>query len=194
MKWILLLSVFLLGGIVCLSAEEGYASWYGGKFQGRKTANGEIFDTEKHTAAHKTLPFGTMVKVTSLETSQSTTVRINDRGPFVAGRIIDLSRIAAEEIGMVGAGTARVRLEILTRPEPANHYIIQVASFRNKDNAFVLGEKLKAKGFSVYYEVTAAGYTRTFVKHVSRDNLDAARQILADMGYPGPIVRELTTE
>jgi rare lipoprotein A len=97
--------------------ERGIASWYGGKFHGRLTANGEIFDTNKLTAAHRTLPFGTRVKVTSLNTGKSVVVRINDRGPFLHGRIIDLSQAAAMEIGMLESGTAPVTVEVLTGEE-----------------------------------------------------------------------------
>lgn len=107
-----LLFTFVLPVIV-FAAEEGYASWYGGKFQGRLTANGETFDTYKLTAAHRTLPFHTIVKVTNLKNGKSVEVRINDRGPFVRGRIIDLSKAAAEEIDMTGDGVARVRLEVV---------------------------------------------------------------------------------
>jgi rare lipoprotein A len=89
----------------------GMASYYGKEFHGRKTASGEIFDMHKLTAAHKTLPFGTRVRVTNLENGRSVTVRINDRGPFKKGRIIDLSFEAARQIGM--AGTAKVRLAVL---------------------------------------------------------------------------------
>lgn len=91
--------------------EEGMASWYGGEFHGRKTANGEIFDTNLLTAAHRTLPFGTIATVTNLETGKSVQVRINDRGPFVAGRSIDLSKAAAEQIGLISSGTAKVRID-----------------------------------------------------------------------------------
>ena len=98
--------------------QEGLASWYGGKFQGRQTASGEVFDTNQFTAAHKSLPFGTIVKVTSLESGQSTVVRINDRGPFISGRIIDLSRAAAAAIGLAGQGVARVRIETLPPDSP----------------------------------------------------------------------------
>lgn len=90
--------------------EEGIASWYGPGFHGRKTANGEKFSTHEMTAAHKTLPFNTYVKVTNLENGKSTIVRINDRGPYSKGRIIDLSYAAKEEIGM--GGLAHVKLEI----------------------------------------------------------------------------------
>ncbi len=90
--------------------QEGIASWYGPGFHGRKTANGETFNTHELTAAHKTLPFNTLVKVTNLENGKSTVVRINDRGPYAKGRIIDLSRAAKEELGM--GGLAHVKLEI----------------------------------------------------------------------------------
>ncbi len=95
--------------------ETGEASWYGPGFHGRKTANGERFDTHELTAAHKTLPFGTLLKVTNLGNNLYTIVRINDRGPFVRGRIIDLSKAAKEEIGM--GGTALVRIEQITDEE-----------------------------------------------------------------------------
>ena len=91
--------------------ETGEASWYGQPFHGRTTASGERYDMNQLTAAHKTLPFGTVVTVTHLGNGRSVTVRINDRGPFVKQRIIDLSRAAARKLGMVEAGVARVRVE-----------------------------------------------------------------------------------
>ena len=97
-----------------LAVQQGLASYYGREFHGRKTANGEIFDMEAMTAAHRTLPFGTMVKVTNLKNDQSVTVRINDRGPFVEGRLIDLSQGAAKKIGI--DGVEQVRLEIIQQP------------------------------------------------------------------------------
>ncbi|MGK7909082.1 MAG: septal ring lytic transglycosylase RlpA family protein [Synechococcus sp.] len=95
------------------ASQSGLASWYGPGFAGRLSANGEIFDPEKMTAAHKYLPFGTMVEVVSLSTGRSVVVRINDRGPFVGGRIIDLSAAAARSIGLMGAGVGPVELRIL---------------------------------------------------------------------------------
>lgn len=92
---------------------SGTASWYGPDFHGKKTSNGETYNMNAMTAAHKTLPMNTMVRVTNLGNGAQTTVRINDRGPFVAGRIIDLSKAAATSIGMIGAGTARVKLEVV---------------------------------------------------------------------------------
>ena len=91
----------------------GEASYYGPKFHGKKTANGEIFDMYKKSAAHKTLPFNTVLEVTNLENDQQVIVRVNDRGPFVKGRILDLSYAAAKEIDMIANGVARVRIRIL---------------------------------------------------------------------------------
>ncbi len=93
--------------------QEGYASYYGPKFHGRKTASGEVFDMYAYTAAHRTLPFGTLVRVTRLDTGKSVVVRINDRGPWKDGRIIDLSYRAAQDLEMIGPGVVWVRLEVI---------------------------------------------------------------------------------
>ena len=93
--------------------QEGIASYYAHKFHGRTTASGETYDMMAMTAAHRTLPFGTRVRVVNKDNGRSVVVRINDRGPFVAGRVIDLSRASAEELGMMGSGVAPVRLEVL---------------------------------------------------------------------------------
>ncbi len=93
--------------------EVGIASWYGGKFHGRKTANGEIFDKNALTAAHKTLPLPVIARVTNLSNGRSVKVRINDRGPFIRGRLIDLSQAAANELGFIHHGTAKVRVEVI---------------------------------------------------------------------------------
>ena len=93
--------------------QKGIASWYGGKFHGRTTASGERYDMNKMTAAHKKLPFGSMVKVTNMDNGRQVVVRITDRGPFVHGRIIDISKAAAKKIDMIQAGTARVRIQVI---------------------------------------------------------------------------------
>jgi len=98
------------------SSARGMASWYGEKHHGRKTASGEIFDMNKLTAAHRSLPFGTRVRVRSLSTGKSVEVRINDRGPYAGGRAIDLSRAAAERLGIIAKGEDLVEFEILSRP------------------------------------------------------------------------------
>ena len=101
------------------AAETGVASWYGRPYHGRPTSTGEIYDMDRLTAAHLRLPFGTIVRVTNLDNRRTVDVRINDRGPFVKGRLIDLSRAAAREIAMIGPGTARVRVEVVAAPRQA---------------------------------------------------------------------------
>ena len=105
--------------------ETGLASWYGPKFHGKLTASGEIFNQENFTAAHRTLPWGSRVKVTNLDNGKSVDVRINDRGPFGKGRIIDLSRAAARALGMVGRGITTVQLEWLSDSEKTNELVLQ---------------------------------------------------------------------
>ena len=100
--------------------ETGIASWYGLDFQGNRTANGETYDMNGLTAAHRVLPMGTRVKVTNLLNQKSVTVRINDRGPAIRGRLIDISKGAARAIGLLGAGIAPVQLEIVSTPTPAH--------------------------------------------------------------------------
>ena len=141
--------------------EKGVASWYGKDFHGRKTSNGETYDMYAMTAAHKTLPMNVYLQVTNLDNGQSTVVRVNDRGPFVKSRIIDLSYTAAKELGVVGPGTAPVRIEALgyrdaTQTGSAPHYrqpasydvgpfMVQVGAFTVKENADRLAEKLKSQ-------------------------------------------------
>lgn len=100
--------------VAAVKSIQGSASWYGGKFHGRRTANGERYDMNKHTAAHKSLPFGTKVRVTNRNNGKSVIVRINDRGPFVGNRIIDLSRGAAGVVDMIRSGIAPVVIEIMS--------------------------------------------------------------------------------
>lgn len=120
------------------ATETGIASWYGHPYHGRRAANGEVYDMKKLTAAHRTLPFDTWVRVQNLSNGKRVDVRINDRGPFVRGRIIDLSRAAARRIEMIGPGTVRVRIEIIDRPKNArtvNHYAVQVGAFGDREKA-----------------------------------------------------------
>jgi rare lipoprotein A len=95
------------------TTQSGVASWYGPRFHGRRAANGEIFNQDELTAAHRKLPFGTEIRVTNLANGRSVVVRINDRGPYIKGRILDLSRAAAQELGMVKRGVVRISLEVL---------------------------------------------------------------------------------
>src|SRR5580698_8440775 len=117
--------------------ETGRASWYGHPYHGRPAADGEIYDMETLVAAHRTLPFDTWVRVYDLDNNKTVEVRIIDRGPFVYGRIIDLSHAAADAIDMVGPGTANVRMEVIAVPAgiPAAIYVVQVGAFQNRATA-----------------------------------------------------------
>ena len=126
-----------------LEEKVGQASWYGDPYHGRRTSNGETYNKFTMTAAHRTLPFDTMVKVNNLENGKNVTVRINDRGPFVKDRIIDLSYVAAREIEMLKSGTARVSLDILKAVPNPFPLTIQVASFRGEPNARELKKNLE---------------------------------------------------
>ena len=121
------------------ATETGIASWYGAPYHGRATSSGEIYDQEQLTAAHRTLPFQTWVEVTNLENGKHVDVRITDRGPFVDGRIIDLSLAAAREIDMVRNGTARVRLKILEAPREL--FSVQIGAFSSRDRADAFAKK-----------------------------------------------------
>jgi rare lipoprotein A len=193
-------------GLSAFEAEEGLASWYGGKFQGRRTASGELFDTFRLTAAHRTLPFGTLVLVTNLENGKSTTVRINDRGPFVPGRIIDLSMVAATAIGLSGRGVAPVRIEPVPRagsapvqagtpaPGPARappigSYCLQLGSFRVQANAEQLLARLQAAGFAGASVEASGGLHRVLIRSLEAPELERLQERLAASGFAEVLVR-----
>jgi rare lipoprotein A len=171
--------------------EEGVASWYGDPFNGRRTSNGEIYDMHQFTAAHRTLPFGAIVRVTNLRNGKQTEVRITDRGPFVANRVIDLSLSAAQAIEMVGPGTAPVRLEILGGPNPqVGFFGVQVGAFQSQDNA----ERFRAQLAARYPSVSIATYDSPngmfYRVRVGRVPSENAAQQLADQLRSG---EQLTT-
>jgi rare lipoprotein A len=150
-------------------AEQGIASWYGREFHGRRTSNGEVYDMYALTAAHKTLPLPTTARVTNLTTGKSIVVRINDRGPFKKGRLIDLSYGAARELGFVTAGTAMVEVQALSGPTTAStgepgrvtrRMYVQVAAFGQTANAEALKRRLESQGFSnvvIRYDARSPG-------------------------------------
>ncbi len=128
--------------------ERGTASWYGPGFHGNRTANGEVYDMHQLTAAHRTLPLGSVIDVRSLTNGRQVTVRINDRGPFARGRILDLSFAGAQAIGMVGRGTDDIELRVIRyqgRPEGTGVFRVQVASFADPANAEFLVDRLKVR-------------------------------------------------
>ena len=127
--------------------EEGNASWYGAPFHGRRASNGEIYDMNKMTAAHRTMAFGTMVRVTNLANGKTAIVRITDRGPFIDNRVIDLSMAAAKAIESIGPGVVPVRLEVISGSDPfGGFFTVQVGAFKERNNA----ERLRARLNELY--------------------------------------------
>jgi len=179
--------------------EGGIASWYGEDYHGRKTANGEVYDMYAMTAAHRTLPFHTRVRVTNLENGKKTEVRINDRGPFIAGRIIDLSYSGARAIGMLGSGTAKVTLEAIgfaggQSPSPQGSFVIQVGSFAQKENATRFHAQLEKKYPYVRIIIWESNVQRLYRVRLGafRTEAEARRQaeILKKEHLSGFVVRE----
>jgi rare lipoprotein A len=167
--------------------EVGFASWYGAPHHGRRTASGEVYDMNQLTAAHRTLPFGTRLLVTNRDTSQSTEVRVNDRGPFVDGRILDVSYAAARQLGAVGAGIFPVRLRVISLPgsradAPGRDggFTVQVGSFTSRARAEALRDSVG--GDAVIAESTVAGETVYRVRIGS----------FADRAQAAPTARSLT--
>lgn len=130
-------------------SETGVASWYGSDFHGKKTANGERYDMYRMTAAHRILPMNTQVTVHNLDNGRTTTVRVNDRGPFVNNRVIDLSYAAAKELGVVGPGTARVYLQTVAgqRLQYVGPFYVQYGAFVVRENATRLQQRLIGRGY-----------------------------------------------
>ena len=183
--------------------EEGVASWYGDDFHGKKTANSEIYNMHAMTAAHKTLPLGTVVEVNNLENGKKAVVRINDRGPYVGTRIIDLSYEAATQIGMVRKGTAKVKIialgtdDMLLDDSNADAYFtgdftIQAGAFSQKDNAERMKQMMEQyvkdvqilpfdKDGITYYRVRAGQYS-------SLKKAQCHEKLLIDNGFPEAFV------
>lgn len=129
---------------VPILTEEGFATWYRAPYVGRKSANGQVFDDDAMTAAHRTLPMGSLVVVTNLKTGQSATMRITDRGPFVDGRILDLTIAGAKATGIYRVGMAEVRIDVYRTPKPINtggRWCVQIGAFHSERDAL----KLKAE-------------------------------------------------
>ncbi|MDD4456111.1 MAG: septal ring lytic transglycosylase RlpA family protein [Syntrophotalea acetylenica] len=177
-------------------SQEGIASWYGSDFHGKKTSNGELYDMHGMTAAHKTLPMGTSVRVVNRQNGRESVVRINDRGPFVGERIIDLSYAAASQLGVVGPGTAPVRIEALGiarsddlgnityQPSPSydvGSFAVQIGSFTVNDNARRLAEKYRQQlgqatikqewvAGRLFYRVWVGRYDSLSAAHAAKEN------------------------
>ena len=186
--------------------QKGIASWYGEDFHGRRTSNGETYDMHAMTAAHKTLPLGTYVRVSNLDNGRSVDVRINDRGPFVRGRIIDLSYSAAKQMGMVGPGTARVKLKALGAPSqtpgrgpkyiPVDYYsgnfTFQVGAFAEKANAQRLVNKLdqtyKNAHMTTFHDGLRMFYRVRVGRAATLDEAVRYEQALIQKGFPDTFI------
>ena len=126
-------------------SEIGYATWYSAPYKGRRAANGQVFDNNALTAAQRTLPMGSLIVVTNLKTGQSSAMRINDRGPFVGDRMIDLTIAAAKAVGLYQSGLAQVRMDVYQTPKPINtggHRCVQIGAFHKERDALRLKEHL----------------------------------------------------
>lgn len=159
---------------------QGLASWYGEPFHGRRTASGEIFDKNALTAAHRSLAFGTVILVRNLDNGLEVTVRVNDRGPFVDGRILDLSEAAGRAIGLDRSGTARVAIYVVAAPAAARKRI-QLGAYSSGANAQAAGRRAETAGFAVSYERSGA-VTRVAV-YVPAADLDEALARLRAAGF-----------
>lgn len=170
-------------------AEVGEASWYGIEERGRPTASGEPMDPGAMTAAHLTLPFGTIVQVTNLESGATVHVRINDRGPFVKSRVIDLSHEAARRLGILRQGVAQVRLTVANIP-PRIPFTVQVAAFGRRQTAEDFSRRLRADGYSGV-EVTAGdGVHRVRVgRFLKRSDAELTARALKGHGYDALVVQ-----
>lgn len=158
--------------------ETGTASWYGEDFHGKPTASGEPYNMYGATAAHKTIPLGCKVRVTNLDNGHQVVVPVNDRGPFVGDRIIDMSYGAAKELGMVDSGLARVRVEVLDMPRyySGGRYTLQFGSFAEKENARKMATMLESKGYTPNIEeATVYGSTVYRVRFGAFTTLDLAK-------------------
>jgi len=181
--------------------QTGLASWYGDKEHGNLAASGERFSKYDYTAAHKSLPFGTIVRVTNLENGKDVVVNINDRGPFIRGRIIDLSYSSAKSIDLVRTGVAKVKVEVISSPSRRNEnyfkpiYTVQVGSFSSKVNAMGLKDELSSsitrdvriesidiRG-DMYYRVRVGMYS-------SKSKAESMKKKLRDYGYSGKVILE----
>ncbi len=184
-----------------IETQHVIASWYGSDFHGKPTSSGEIFNMYAKTCAHKEYPFGTRLKVTNVSNEKSTDCIVNDRGPFIAGRDLDLSYACAKEIGLLGAGTGKVRIDHLGRetqyvkevkyfpskPDSEGPYTIQVGSYKESSNASRMKTALEFKYKKVYImkaEINDTAFYRVRIgKFNTKDDADTLARTLADEGY-----------
>jgi rare lipoprotein A len=160
--------------------DVGVASWYGNPYHGRSTASGEVYDMEAPTGAHRTLPFGTRLRVDNLDNGRTATLIINDRGPFVEGRILDVSRRIARDLDMLGPGTARVRITVLEAPGPPRCWMVQIGAHERERDARRFRERLESEGLRARITASGDGLFRIFVGPFELE--DHARRVIRRHG------------
>jgi rare lipoprotein A len=174
------------------------ASWYGGDdgFEGKPTASGEIYDSSRLTAAHRELPLGTVIDVTSLENGRTVRVRINDRGPFLKGRVLDLSQEAARRLGLIGPGVGEVRIDVVSIPEAAagvsstGRWAVQVGSFAEASRAESQAARVREAGHEAYLE-PYRGLSRVKIgPFSSREEAEDVLARLEAAGFEGIVVAQ----
>lgn len=176
--------------------QRGLASWYGADFHGRLTSNKEIYNMHAMTAAHKTLPFGTYVRVKNLNNGRTAVVRINDRGPFVRGRIIDLSYAAAKKLGIAKTGVAPVEIRVLKKYSPrksSQKIFVQIGAFTSKKNAKDIKRKLSRKFSNVMIsklKTPSQTYYRVRIKARSMKSAQKIVNKLKKQGYTAKVLEE----
>jgi rare lipoprotein A len=172
--------------------QYGKASWYGKKFHGHRTANGEVFDMFQLTAAHKSAPLGIHAIVTNLDTGRSVRVRINDRGPFVDDRVLDLSYAAARQLGMLKSGLARVKIRFLPETVPMPTFVVQVGSYRSQDNAKRVHKALAAQDANVWIALAGEAseiFYRVRLGHFhSRADAERTAHRIQALGYATQVI------
>ncbi|MCC9167338.1 septal ring lytic transglycosylase RlpA family protein [Pontibacter harenae] len=180
--------------------QKGQASWYGSKYHGKKTSSGERYNKNDMTAAHNTLPFGTKVKVTNLDNNETVVVRVNDRGPYVGDRIIDVSEVAAQKLGFHSQGVGTVKVEVLELPgnydpQNAGFYTIQTGAYTDQKRAQQLSAKLKAFDKYLTVEVKEEQIKGRKIHRIragrfdNRKEAEAFNDLLKEAGLSG-LVRE----
>ena len=213
------LSINMSLSALSLYKNDVTASFYAEKFHGKRTSNGEIFNMNDLTCAHKSLPFNTILKVTNLSNGKSVQVRVNDRGPFVAGREIDLSKAAAKKIGMITSGTAKVKIQIVkmgkndklsqqtaksaakmmekiepkkqVQINPNKMYEIQIGSYSVKDNATKVGQKIKKAGIkNVVLRKSKTNY-QVVIKDISGSKVNETKKTLAKIGFTEILIKSI---
>ena len=192
-RYVLTALLLVSGHVGQLQAWEqsGIASWYGGVFQGRATANGETYDTNGYTCAHKELPFGTILEVTNLNNGRRVQVRVNDRGPFVDDRVIDLTYAAARDLDMVRDGTAPVRIVAVEGTIPEVRFNVQIGAWGNLENAARHRRILEEAGIEPRAVLGSDGITRISVPEVPNERVYSLVRSLERLGYGNLFISQI---